>query len=94
MTRRTYGTKGVFIRTVVELVMVLYAKAIWGHKASIASNKKILIATQRPFLRAAVKAYRTPTGALLVLNRTPSWWLDAKVASEEYRRNYAHIMSR
>lgn len=45
MTRRIYGTKGQFIKTVIESVVkpaVLYAKELWGHKAKLESNKKSL----------------------------------------------------
>lgn len=78
MIMRTYWVKRAFIRTVVEAVVkpaVLYAKQIWRHKAAMVSNKKIFMAAQRPFLRAAVSCTynTTPTSALQVLRHGGGW---------------------
>lgn len=54
------------------------------------------MATPRPFLLAAERAYSTtPTSVLQVLNDTTPWWLElleAKVVNEEHRRNIEYIM--
>lgn len=44
---------------------VLYTKEIWGHNAATASSKKILMATQRSFLRVAARTYSTITTSAL-----------------------------
>lgn len=71
LTRKTYSRKGHFVRTVMERVVkpaMLYAYEIWGERARTTVNKKIMLAAQRPFLLATVKAYKTtPTVALQVL---------------------------
>lgn len=60
---------------------------IWGDQARKTVNKKAMMATQRPCLLAAVKAYQTTSSAVQVLNGAPPWWLEVQVQFEESARN-------
>lgn len=90
MAKRTYGNKSVFIRKIVDCIAkpaALYGSEIWGAKADSCSNKRQLLAAQRPFLRAVVKCYSTtPTSALMVIGGQCPWWLEAKTNNAMYCR--------
>lgn len=68
VSKRTYGRKSVFIKRIVDSVVksdVLYGSEIWGARENNSANRKLLLAAQRPFLRATVKSYSTtPTSGL------------------------------
>lgn len=58
LMRKSYGTEGLFVRAVIERAVklaVLYACEIWGERARTTVNRKIMMATYRPLLLAAVK---------------------------------------
>lgn len=57
MAKRTYGRKGIFIKSIMNSVVkpaVLYGSKIWGARANNTANRKLLLAAQRPFLKAMV----------------------------------------
>ncbi|XP_057664441.1 uncharacterized protein LOC130903290 [Diorhabda carinulata] len=90
VTGRKWGRKPLILRHIYEHAikpMVLYASEIWGHRYKDSRIIRQLRATERPYLLAITKAYRTtPTSALHVLAGVTPLQADAGARWETYIR--------